>query len=126
MGRVFNFRSGCMHTMHLLSSVRIQPNLELKTRPNQLLGSLPLVITLPEQSHPPYLGYCPIWPRSGSRQSRSGSRSSGFLLSVFIMNVILLSGIILTDVAPTAPLFTDVKFFITLPHSDARTGLPFV
>ncbi len=39
-----------MHTMHLLSSVAIQPNLELKTRPKQLLGSLPLVIVLPGQS----------------------------------------------------------------------------
>jgi len=36
-----------MHTMHLLPSVAIQPNLELKTQPKQLLGSLPLVITLP-------------------------------------------------------------------------------
>ncbi len=36
-----------MHTMHLLSSVAIQPNLELKTWPKQHLGSLPLVIALP-------------------------------------------------------------------------------
>ncbi len=50
LGRVFNFRSGCMHTMHLLPSVAIQPNLELKTRPKQLLGSLPLVIALPDLS----------------------------------------------------------------------------
>ncbi len=48
LGRVFNFRSGCMHTMHLLLSVAIRPNLELKTRSKQLLGSLPLVITLPK------------------------------------------------------------------------------
>ncbi len=47
MGRVFNVRSGCMHTMHLLPGVAIQPNLDLKTRPKQLLGSLPLVIALP-------------------------------------------------------------------------------
>jgi hypothetical protein len=47
LGRVFNFRSGCMHTLHLLPSVAIQPNLELKTQPKQLLGSLPLVIALP-------------------------------------------------------------------------------
>jgi hypothetical protein len=47
LGRVLNFRSGCMQTMHLLPSVAIQPNLELKTRPKQLLGSLPLVIALP-------------------------------------------------------------------------------
>jgi hypothetical protein len=51
LGRVFNFRSGCcMHTMHLLPSVAIQPNLELKTLPKQLLGSLPLVIALPGQT----------------------------------------------------------------------------
>jgi hypothetical protein len=36
-----------MHTMHLLPSVAIQPNLELKTWPKQLLGSIPLVIALP-------------------------------------------------------------------------------
>ncbi len=36
-----------MHTMHLLTGVAIQPNLELKTQPKQLLGSLPLVIALP-------------------------------------------------------------------------------
>ncbi len=37
-----------MPTIHLLPSVAaIQPNLELKTRPKQLLGSLPLVIALP-------------------------------------------------------------------------------
>jgi hypothetical protein len=39
-----------MHTMHLLPAAAIQPNLELKTRPKQLLGSLLLVIALPDQS----------------------------------------------------------------------------
>jgi hypothetical protein len=33
--------------MHLLPSVAMQPNSELKTRPKKLLGSLPLVIALP-------------------------------------------------------------------------------
>jgi len=33
--------------MRLLPSVAIQPNLDLKTRPKQLLGSLPLFIALP-------------------------------------------------------------------------------
>jgi len=33
--------------MHLLHSITIWPNLELKTRPKQLLGSLPLDIVLP-------------------------------------------------------------------------------
>jgi hypothetical protein len=47
LGPVFNFRSGCMHTMHLLPSVAIQPNLELKTRAKQLQGSLLLVMALP-------------------------------------------------------------------------------
>jgi len=36
-----------MHTMHLLPSVAIQPNLELKTRLKLLLGSLLLVIAFP-------------------------------------------------------------------------------
>ncbi len=39
-----------MYIMHLLPSVTIQPNLELKTQPKQLLGSLPLVIALLECS----------------------------------------------------------------------------
>ena len=37
-----------MHTVHLLPSVAIGPILELKTRPKQLLGSLPLVMALPD------------------------------------------------------------------------------
>jgi hypothetical protein len=37
-----------MHTMHLLPSVAIRPNLELKTQPKELLGSLLLVIALPD------------------------------------------------------------------------------
>ncbi len=46
LGRVFNFRSGCMHTIHLLPRVAIQPYLELKTWPKQFLGSLPLDFAL--------------------------------------------------------------------------------
>jgi len=38
-----------MHTMHLLLGVAIQPNLELKTRPKQFLGSLLFVIALPAE-----------------------------------------------------------------------------
>ncbi len=37
-----------MHAMHLLSNVAIRPNLEMKTRPKQLLGYLPLNIALPD------------------------------------------------------------------------------
>jgi hypothetical protein len=36
------------HAMHLLHSIAIQPNLELKTWPKQLLGYLPLDIALPD------------------------------------------------------------------------------
>ncbi len=36
-----------MDTMHFLPSIAIQPNLELKTWPKQLIGYLPLVIALP-------------------------------------------------------------------------------
>ncbi len=35
------------HAMHKPHSIAIRPNLELKTQPRQLLGSLPLDITLP-------------------------------------------------------------------------------
>ncbi len=37
--------------MHLLPGVAIKPNLELKIRPKQLLGSLLLVIALPGLVH---------------------------------------------------------------------------
>jgi hypothetical protein len=47
LGRVFNFRSGRLHAAtFLLLSIKL-PNLQLKTWPKQLLGSLPLVIVLP-------------------------------------------------------------------------------
>jgi hypothetical protein len=36
-----------MISMHLLHSIAIRPNLELKTQPKKLLGSLQLVIALP-------------------------------------------------------------------------------
>jgi hypothetical protein len=39
------------HTMHLWPGVAKQPNLELKTRPKQLLGSIPLVIVLPAEAY---------------------------------------------------------------------------
>jgi hypothetical protein len=45
--RVFNSRSGRVHALQLHFSQTEQPNLKLKTRPKQLLGSLPLVIALP-------------------------------------------------------------------------------
>jgi hypothetical protein len=51
LGWVFYLWSGCMHTMHLQPSVAIRPNLELKTQPKQLLGSLPLVIVLPDTTN---------------------------------------------------------------------------
>jgi hypothetical protein len=39
---VFNSNSGCMNVMSLLCNVTKLSNLELKTRPKQLSGSLPL------------------------------------------------------------------------------------
>jgi len=47
LGRVYKLRSGFMQTMHLLPGVAIQPNLELKTRPKPVLGSLLLAFALP-------------------------------------------------------------------------------
>jgi hypothetical protein len=51
-----------MQTMHLLPGVAIQPNLELKTRPKLVLGSLTLAFALPALTFrtaykPPYLNY---------------------------------------------------------------------
>jgi hypothetical protein len=52
LDRVFNFRSGHLHAAtFLVSSVKL-PNLQLKTQPKQLLGSLPFVIALPDQARP--------------------------------------------------------------------------
>jgi hypothetical protein len=47
LGRVINFRSGHLHATHLWSYPAKVPNLKLKTRPEQLLGSHPLDIALP-------------------------------------------------------------------------------
>jgi hypothetical protein len=47
LGRVFNFRNVRVHAVHLLCYGVKLPNLKLKTRPKQLLGSLPLDIMLP-------------------------------------------------------------------------------
>ncbi len=46
LDKVCTSRSGYMLAMQLLSRVAIQPNLELKTWPKQLLGSLLLDIAL--------------------------------------------------------------------------------
>jgi hypothetical protein len=47
LGRVFNSKIGGVHAVQLHFSETEQPNLKLKTRPKQLLVSLPLVIELP-------------------------------------------------------------------------------
>jgi hypothetical protein len=47
LGQVFNFRFGHLHAAHFWCYQLKLPNLKLKTRPKQLLGSLPLVIMLP-------------------------------------------------------------------------------
>ncbi len=45
-GRVFNSWSGRLHVAHLCRCEVKQPSLKLKTRPEQLLGSLPLDVVL--------------------------------------------------------------------------------
>jgi len=47
LGWVFIFRSGHLHAAKFLLLWTKLLNLQLKTRPKLLLGSLPLVITLP-------------------------------------------------------------------------------
>jgi hypothetical protein len=55
LGRVFNSRSGCMCARHLFCYEAKQPNLKLKTRPKQLLGSLPIGFALPGMRRKKYL-----------------------------------------------------------------------
>ncbi len=50
LGRVFNFRNGRVHVMHLLCYGVKLPTLKLKTRPNQLLGYHKLDMLLPDLS----------------------------------------------------------------------------
>jgi hypothetical protein len=47
----FNYRSGCFHTIHLNCFETKLPDLKLKTRPNQRLGSLLLDIKLTGYYH---------------------------------------------------------------------------
>jgi hypothetical protein len=47
LGRVFNFRNGRVHAVHFICNRVKLPNLKLKTRPKQLLGSLMLFFALP-------------------------------------------------------------------------------
>ncbi len=54
-GPSFNSRSGCMCARHLFCYEAKQPNLKLKTRPKQLLGSLPIVFALPGMRRKKYL-----------------------------------------------------------------------
>ncbi len=51
LARVFNYRNGRVHAMHLLCYRVKLPYLKLKTRPYQLIGSLPLDIMLTNLIH---------------------------------------------------------------------------
>ncbi len=52
LGQVFNIRSSHLHAAAFLVSSEKLPNLQLKTQPKQLLGSLTLVISLPTELNP--------------------------------------------------------------------------
>ncbi len=54
LGWVFNFRYGHLHGEHFWYYQVKLPNLKWKTRPKQLLGSLPLVIALPGPNNVPF------------------------------------------------------------------------
>ncbi len=51
LGRVFNSRLGLACIYHANAYVTKQPNLKLKTRPKQLLDSLPLAFALPDEDN---------------------------------------------------------------------------
>ncbi len=50
LGQVFNFRGVHLHVAHLQRYQVKLPNLKLKTRPKQLLVSLPLDFALPGEN----------------------------------------------------------------------------
>jgi hypothetical protein len=50
LGRVFNSMLGCACICRVISYISKQPNLQLKTRPRQLLDSLSLAFALPVQT----------------------------------------------------------------------------
>jgi len=79
LGRVFNSRSGCLGTMKLLCSVAVRPNLELKTRPKQLLGSLPLE-SLPPPPYPTTMSARDLFakrlPSKRVKEESNGTKSS--------------------------------------------------
>jgi hypothetical protein len=51
LGRVFNSRHGRACLFHAIAHITKQPNLQLKTRPKQLLSYLPLTFVLPTETH---------------------------------------------------------------------------
>jgi hypothetical protein len=67
--RVFNFRNGRVHVAHLLCYGVKQPNLKLKTQPKQLLGSLPLDISLLDYNQ--------------QKGKNNSSQFSSFFLAIF-------------------------------------------
>jgi hypothetical protein len=48
LGRVYNFRNGCLYGVHFLCYGAKLPNLKLKTQTKQFIGSLPLDSSLPD------------------------------------------------------------------------------
>ncbi len=93
--------------MHLMPGVAIQPNLELKARPKQILGSLPLVITLPvpsdsttsndlettKKKNPPPAEFRQIWRQKLSKKSKIWSikkLSNIFLLLLLVWTAVFL------------------------------------
>ncbi len=73
-----------MQTKHLLPSVAIQPNLELKTRPKHLLGSHPLVITLPAVTNKQ------IYSQGNVRHARTTNRFHTVIIATLLQTRSLL------------------------------------
>ncbi len=69
LGQVFKSKSGSMHAMQLCCYEAKLPSLTLKTRPEQLLGSLRLDIILPaylSYSHKMFIQFGSKWIRKRS------------------------------------------------------------
>jgi hypothetical protein len=103
--------------MHLLPSVAIRPNLELKTRPKQLLGSLPLVIEAPVLGN--FSNFFSQTSKFNFKQVPNYSKYGSFVaLFLIIFRCFFFWEIVIQT---CAPIITKRSFF--LPLLPAPSGL---
>jgi hypothetical protein len=66
LGRVFNFKLGYSIMYAIAQHIQERPSLELKTRPQQIFGYLPLAFVLPSWVILTNLSLHEYWPHQSS------------------------------------------------------------